>query len=356
MSDVTGVIAAPGARDLPDSVPGSLAKVHGVRADSVIEAIDERRARRLGGDHVSDGRRLGLVIEGGGLRGVASAAGAVVLAQLGLSDVFDEVYATSAAVMNASYFLTNQPLLGISVYFDNCTTKQFVNPWRFWKIVDVDYIFDYVVVKEKPLDLPRLAASPSRLYVPVIDRSRAEPRLIDVKASPSPLTAMKASAALPVFYNRAVLVDGAPCMDGGLAIPIALEAALASGCTHVLVFSTRPHDYVNEPPSWWSRFVFNALCARGNPALNRLFREQYLRARESRALATGKVAVPPHVHIATVCTTGVENVDRIWATPVQLREAALSYGRKVLSLFVSKPLDWTLPEHCASAGERMITL
>src|SRR5687767_15404331 len=94
--------------------------LHGVRADAVVAAVMERRARYRAGDRTPDGRRLGLVIEGGALRGVCSAAGAVVLAQLGLSDVFDEVHATSAAVMNASYFFTNQPLLGISVYFDNC--------------------------------------------------------------------------------------------------------------------------------------------------------------------------------------------------------------------------------------------
>jgi predicted patatin/cPLA2 family phospholipase len=314
----------------------------------------ERRARYRAGDRTPDGRRLGLVIEGGALRGVCSAAGAVVLAQLGLSDVFDEVHATSAAVMNASYFLTNQPLLGISVYFDNCTTTRFVNPWRFWKMVDVDYIFDHVVVKEKPLDLRRLAQSSSTLYVAVINRDRGEPMLVDVKASSSPLTVMKASAAMPVFYNRSIEIDGQRCMDGGLALPLSLEPALANGCTHVLALSTRPHDYVSQPASRWSRFVFNVLCARGDTKIKRLFEDQFLRSREIRALATGKVPVPPQVHIATLCTSGVENVDRIRASHEELRIAALSYGRKVLSLFAGAPMDWSLPEQCATASEQAL--
>lgn len=95
--------------------------LHGVNPQAVIEAIKARHVRQIRGDHSPDGRNLGLVIEGGALRAVCSAGGAYVLAELGFSDVFDEVYATSAGVMNASYFLSNQQLLGISVYFENCT-------------------------------------------------------------------------------------------------------------------------------------------------------------------------------------------------------------------------------------------
>ncbi len=88
--------------------------------------------------------------------------------------------------------------------------------------------------------------------------------------------------------------------------------------------------------------------------MSQLFREQYRRSREIRDLATGRTEVPANVHIATLCTTGVENVDRIWSTPQQLREAALSYGKRVLELFVKTPTDWTLPDDCGTAEETMI--
>ena len=326
----------------------------GVRSERVIAAIKSRRERIRAGEPIADGRRLGLVIEGGALRGVCTAAGALVLAQLGLSDVFDEVHATSAAVMNASYFLTNQPLLGISVYFDNCTTASFVNPWRFWKIVDVDYIFDHVVVREKPLNMQKLMACRSALYVAVINRDTGQPMLVDVKTASSPLAAMKASAALPVFYNRAVDVNGHRCMDGGLALPLALPPAIANGCTDLLVLSTRPYGYEAAPASRLSRLVFDVLSARGDRALSQLFKDHHWRSREIRALATGRAAVDPHVNIATVCTSEAETVHRMRATHDQLRSAANSYGRKVLSLFSDREPDWTLPEQCAKADERMI--
>jgi predicted patatin/cPLA2 family phospholipase len=315
----------------------------------VIEAIKRRHARQLAGDHAPDGLRLGLVIEGGALRGVSSAGGAVVLAQLGYSNVFDEVHATSAAVMNAAYFMTNQPLLGISVYFDNCTTKSFVNPWRFWKIVDVDYIFDRLAVTEKRLDLQKLLEARARLYVAVIDKDTSRPALLDVKATGSMLKALKASAAIPVLYNRSVKVDGARYIDGGLAIPFGLLPALDNGCTHVLVLSTRPADYQGQPPSLFNRLLFNIMCAHGDPRLNRLFAEQHLRSREIRAVAIGKTAGFTNRHIATICTEGVENVHRMERNVDTLRAAATSYGQRVLAAFGTDPAGWSLPLRCAGA-------
>jgi predicted patatin/cPLA2 family phospholipase len=324
--------------------------VYGVHAENVIAAIKDRHARQRAGDYTPDSRRLALVIEGGALRGVCSAGGAVALAQLGYSNVFDEIHATSAAVMNASYFLSNQPLLGVSVYFDNCTTRSFVNPWRFWKVVDVDYIFEHVAVHEKPLDLQRLVNSRGRLYVAVIDKQSGEPALLDVKASREPiLRVLKASAAMPVFYNRVVKVEERPYFDGGMLIPFGLRPALDNGCTHALVLLTRPANYVAEPPSLFSRFMFNAIFARGDSTLNRIFNQAHLRSREARHLALGRGPPVSDSHIATVCAHGAENVHGIRASRAELRAAATSYGKRVFALFGGDARSWSLPEECATA-------
>lgn len=331
--------------------PNATPILHGHHPEAVIAAINERHAHLQAGDRSADGRKLGFVIEGGAMRGVLSAGGAVALAQLGFSEVFDEIYATSAAVMNASYFISNQPLLGISVYFDNCTTSQFVNPWRFWKVIDVDYIFDHVAVREKPLDVTRIANSPSRLFVATIDKRTGEAFMIDVKRAGVPvLRALKASAAIPIFYNRTVEIGGRPCMDGGLVIPFGIKQALASGCTHVLVLSTRSADYVSSQPNWLSRLMFNLICARGNAGVNRVFAERHLRSHESRDLSLGRAPLPDGVCIATVCADVEQNVSRMTTDRTKLHAGAVSYGRKVLRVFGRDADSWTLPEDCANAG------
>lgn len=328
--------------------------VHGVDPDAVLAAIQARHAAVTSGGVVSDGRKLGLVVEGGAMRGVLSAGGAVALAQMGLSDVFDEVYATSAAVMNASYFITNQPLRGISVYFDHCTTRHFINPWRIWKVVDVDYVFDHVAVHEKVLDTARLLSARSRLFVAVIDKNTGEAFMVDVQAARDPaLQVLKASAAIPVLYNRTVDVGGRACMDGGLAIPVGVVQAVDRGCTDVLVLSTRAAGYVSSEPTWLSRTMFNLICARGRRGLNEVFAHRHLRSREARDLSMGRTPPPAGVHIATICADDDEPVERLTMDRSILHAGAVRYGRKVLRAFGHPKADgWTLPFDCAAAGRQ----
>jgi hypothetical protein len=56
--------------------------------------------------------KLGLVVEGGGMRGCVSGGALQALADLGLRDVFDAVYGSSAGAINSTYFLTGAPGVG----------------------------------------------------------------------------------------------------------------------------------------------------------------------------------------------------------------------------------------------------
>lgn len=323
---------------------GQGGQLHGVNPDAAITAIKERSARWRAGNHEPDGRKLGLVIEGGAMRAVCSAGGAVALAHLGFSDLFDEVYATSAGVMNASYFLSNQPELGISVYFDNCTTRHFLNPLRVWKVIDVDYLFDQVISREKPLDVDKVLSSRTKLFVAVIDRRTGAGTVIDAKVTRTPLlSVLKAATALPVLYNRAVDVDGQPFLDGGLAIPFPIEQALANGCTDVLTLLTRPASFSIDAPGWVSRRMFDVICARGNAGLNQAYSLCHQHSQSARDLALGRVPTPLGVNIATICTDEPEMIQRTTSNRALLHSAAVSYGRKTLRVFGTDAEDWDIP-------------
>lgn len=317
--------------------------LHGVHSSAVIAAIKERSARWQAGNREPDGRKLGLVIEGGAMRAVCSAGGAVALAHLGFTDLFDEVYATSAGAMNASYFLSNQPELGISVYFDSCTTRSFLNPLRVWKVIDVDYLFEQVVSRDKPLDVNKILSSRTKLFVAVIDKRSGAGTVIDTKATSTPLLSiLKAATALPVLYNRTVDIDGRPFMDGGLAIPFPIEQALVNGCTDVLVLLTRPVNHYTDAPGWASRRMFDLICARGNANLNQIYSLCHERSRVARDLAFGRAATPPGVNIATICTDEPETIQRTTSNRALLHSAAISYGRKTLRVFGADAEAWDI--------------
>jgi len=312
--------------------------------EKAVAAIKTRGARWQTGDRSPDGRKIGLVIEGGGMRGVCSGGGAVALASMGFTDLFDGVYATSAGVMNASYFLSNQPELGISVYYDCLASRKFINPFRPWKILDVDYVFNHVVTVAKPLDVQSILASRTNFYVALMDKRQGKGFMIDVKKTRAPLlNVLKAATAIPVLYNRTVHVDGIACMDAGLSIPFPIEQAIADGCTDLLVLLTRPPTFVCLAPNWISRMLFKLICGLNNAELCRIFAEHGSKETFLRNLALGKTPPTQKVNIATVCTDSTEEALRTSMDRGKLRASAVRYGRKVFKIFGRARDDWDLP-------------
>src|SRR5207249_2082981 len=133
-----------------------------------IDLILER-ASSAAGPQPDRSRKLALIIEGGGMRGVVSAGSLLALDLLGFREVFDEIYATSAGAVNAAYFLSGQGKLGMTIYFDDIANRRFINPWRLLKIVDVDYAYDRVISLHKPLDDVAIRASRVRFLLSVTD-------------------------------------------------------------------------------------------------------------------------------------------------------------------------------------------
>lgn len=316
--------------------------VYGTDPDRVIEAIRHRALHQLTCRNADDGRRLGLVIEGGGMRGSTSAGGALALAHLGLSGLFDDVYATSAGVMNAAYYLSRQEDLGISIYFEDLASRAFYNPWRLWKVLDVDYVMEDIVKRRKRLDLDRLRKSPSRFHVSMLDRSTGEGITINTGlAKESTYTVLHAALSVPVLYNRPVMVAGRPCMDGGLAIPFPLRNAIADGCTDILVLLSHPSGYVQPEYALWQDILFRTMCARGSAGTWRTYRNYVKVSVEYRELAVGRMPPPAGVNIATVGTEP-PFVASLTMNRRALMNASAAFGRRTLAALGATWADWNL--------------
>ncbi len=314
--------------------------LHGREPEGVLAAV---RARAGTGDR-SDGRKLALVIEGGAMRGVASGGGAVALAHMGLTHAFDEVLATSAGVMTGAYLLSGQPLLGISVYYDCLASRRFVNPLRFWKILNIDYVFERVLTVEKPLDVERIRAAMPRFLVSAMDLDTGEGAMLDVQDPRVPVLAtLRAATSIPVLYNKSVQIDGRRYVDGGLITPFPLWQAIERGATDILVLSSRCGAYRRPAPNLVTRMLFDALTARGNARLRRAFREQQAVDDAVRSVALGRAPAPSGVRIATLCVRPPERVGRVSTNPRVLREVALEYGRATLELFGAPTDGFDLP-------------
>ncbi|CAM9809024.1 unnamed protein product [Choristocarpus tenellus] len=103
----------------------------------VLEVLRKRIASGSKPGKREDGLKVGLAIEGGGMRGCVSAGMVAAIVKLGLMDTFDSVYGSSAGSLVGTYAIAAQdsmPRLGCSVYYDALT-----GPGRHF--IDTRYIF-----------------------------------------------------------------------------------------------------------------------------------------------------------------------------------------------------------------------
>ena len=75
----------------------------------VLRALLERKRTRSKPGARCDNYRIGLAVEGGGMRGVISAGATGEILRMGFADCFDAVYGSSAGAMNLTYYLAKQP-------------------------------------------------------------------------------------------------------------------------------------------------------------------------------------------------------------------------------------------------------
>jgi predicted patatin/cPLA2 family phospholipase len=322
-----------------------MSDLRGVNPEAAVDAIRARAARFKAGDRSPDGRKLALVVEGGALRGVCSAGGVVALEHLGLTDLFDHVYGTSAGVMNASYFLAGQARLGIRVYYEDMNRREIVNPWRVWNILDLDRLFEQSILGDKRLRLDAVLASRSKLFIAALLVETGRGTLFEARALGSEenlLAALRAATAVPFLYRRPTLVDGRHCLDAGLVNSFPVADALAAGCTDVLVLLTRPHGYQRPRAGRFMRWLFNRLHARGNHRLAQAYARRHEEDAAIRDLAFGR-APPTHgANVATICTDEGQAVGRMTTDRKLLRAAALAFGRKTLRALGADPTGLAL--------------
>jgi len=235
-------------------------------------------ARRAAGNppgRRGDKHKLGLAVEGGGMRGIVSCAMLSALEDFGYGQEFDAIYGGSSGSVNAAYFLAGDLWRSLSIYYDDLASRRFINLRRVLRRgapLDVDFAFEEVFALTKPLDAAAVLRSPVPLHVAIalVDEQRTIwPSEFE---SPSELmSALRAGSWLPVAATGTATFRGRRAIDGGALISHPSRIALADGCTHVLSLSTRPAHHRRNRPDLLQRYAAARLGA-----LSPGFRELYL--------------------------------------------------------------------------------
>lgn len=173
------------------------------------------------------------------MRACYSAGALVPLWELGLIDCFDHIIGSSAGAINGAYFL-GADKDSANIYLNDLTNKNFVDLLRRDKKIDVDYAIDMVVTHKRPISINRLKAARPKLHVVVTNANSGRRGVISDHSDLELLyEELRATAALPILYNKKVRINDRYYIDGGVADLIPLDVAHELGCTDIVVLMTQ---------------------------------------------------------------------------------------------------------------------
>src|SRR5215203_6183383 len=242
------------------------------RRHPVAELIRARAAGRSQPGAREDPHRVALVLEGGGMRGVVSAAMTAALERMQLTRCFDLVVGSGIALH----------CIAVDVESAGCV---------------------------------------------VLSGMSTKRELWD---------ALLASSRMPWAGGAPVAIGGRRYLDGGMGSAIPVEQAIAAGATHVLALQTRPHGVPRRSASRLGDRLIERHLRRLNPALVTLYRDRvvsYERVVDDIARLTLEPAAAPYVlgirpPAGTPCVSQLERRAPVLATAAagaeRLVEQALS--------------------------------
>jgi predicted patatin/cPLA2 family phospholipase len=258
-----------------DPMLPSQAMTEDQREHPVVALIRRRREQSSIPGHRDDQRRIALVIEGGGMRGVVSAGMTAAIEQLGFTRCFDEVHGASAGAFNAAFLIAGQASYLTGLYQHGFGNPRFVsarNLLRGRSLFNMDYIVNEVWRTQRPLRTDRILSSEIDLHCTATDVQTAEiVDLTDLGDDTEIRTAMLASARLPWLAGAPVHFRGRTLFDATIAeaIPVHVPRTTA---TDMLVLQTRPNGVAHTPLSGGVANLTDRYLAKFNPALVELRR------------------------------------------------------------------------------------
>ncbi len=281
----------------PDPFRPACVVTEDLRSHPVVQILERRRDEGSRPGERTDGRRVALVIEGGGMRGVVSAGMTAAIEQLGLRDAFDEVHGASAGAFNAAFLLAGQAAYLTTLYqfgFGDPRFVSYLRPLRGGPAFDMDHVINHVWTRERPLRFETVLTSGIELHCTATDADRAEiVDLTDLRSQEEICGALRASGRLPWLAGGPVSFRGMRLLDATLAEAIPVHVARSSA-TDLLVLQTRPHGVGHTPLSPVVARLTDRYLRAINPALLELRRTRSPRYDALTAELAAQAADPEH--------------------------------------------------------------
>lgn len=195
--------------------------------------------------------KIGLVLEGGAMRGMFTA---------GVLDVLlDEQIAVDGAVTVSAgaLFGINYPakqrgrVLRYNLkYLHDKRYMGWHSLFSTGNVVNKAFAFYELPFTLDPFDQATFAASQIDFWVTLTNIETGEPEYVKITDAFAQMEALRATSAMPMV-SRVVEIEGKKYLDGGISDSIPLDKAMALGYDKIIVILTRPLDYRKKPSNNW---------------------------------------------------------------------------------------------------------
>ncbi len=222
-------------------------------SDVMAVMLERRRAGTKPGCH-DDGKRVALVIEGGGMRGVYVGGMARALGALGLRDSLDEIFAVSAGAFTGTGLVCRRTDHLARAYYDDLAVGAFVDFGRMLAgrgpLVSLDFLLDTVMIDKHGFEWAPLLESDLPLHpvATALDTLSASV-LSGLHTADDWRQALLASARIPYWAGPPIELHGRRWVDGFVTDPLPVARAVDGGATHVLALLARAPEERLSPSS-----------------------------------------------------------------------------------------------------------
>ncbi len=190
----------------------------------------------------------GIVLEGGGMRGIYVAGVLDVLSQAEIH--FDGLVGVSAGAIHGVSFLSHQIGRSIRFYLTYSPQGKFMG-WKSWlktgNFINAEFCYDELPNKLVPFDHDTFEASTTTCYLTCTDLETGKPYYHLTKSiRGQEMDALRASASLPLV-SKPVELCGHKLLDGGTADSIPIEFLRGLGYKKTVVVLTQVAGYRKAP-------------------------------------------------------------------------------------------------------------
>lgn len=216
---------------------------------------------------------VGLVLEGGGMRGLYTAG---LLEYFMEKDLFfPYVIGVSAGACMAASYLSRQAGRNRKVNIDLVSDPRYLSFRNFIRkreIFGMDFLFDDIPNKVVQFDFDTFLSGNEKFLIGTTDCRTGKPIYYNKHEHGNDiLTIIRASSSLP-FIAPIVEYDGKLLLDGGLTDPIPIKKSVTDGYKRNIVIMTKSEGYRKQPSRLTSvaKYIY-----RKHPKVARVLIEQY---------------------------------------------------------------------------------